>query len=152
MLSCSAAHFCTLSESRGVLDAQHLCRNRPRISQTKFLKKKINKREKENPQSPEKLVQDHISESEAKLEIALELRPAGTNPIKSYRETICLCRGETGPVCFVQPHVLPPATASMDLSCPKPNILALVRVFFCFPKDRPAMFSHRGSFSPGTSA
>lgn len=53
------------------------------------------KKRKKNQSPPEKLVQDHISESEAKLEIALELRPAGTNPIKSYRGTISLCQGET---------------------------------------------------------
>lgn len=53
------------------------------------LRKKI-KKKKISQSPPEKLVQDHISESEAKLEIALELRPAGTNPIKNCRGTISL--------------------------------------------------------------
>lgn len=60
------------------------------IPQEKIKKKK----EKISQSPPEKLVQDHISESEAKLEIALELRPAGTNPIKSYRGTVSLCEAE----------------------------------------------------------
>lgn len=64
---------------------------KPNSLRKKFRKKK---KEKISQSPPEKLVQDHISESEAKLEIALELRPAGTNPIKSCRGTISLCEAE----------------------------------------------------------
>lgn len=64
------------------------------------LKSNSSRKKNKSQSPPEKLVQDHISESEAKLEIALELRPAGTNPIKSYRGTISLCGGETWTLLF----------------------------------------------------
>lgn len=77
------------------------------------LRKKKLKKKRKSQSPPEKLVQDHISESEAKLEIALELRPAGTNPIKSCRGTISPCEAEVW---------TPLLCAATDPSQPRPSL------------------------------